>query len=313
MIHNDLKEDHRIMTRKWTFSTHGPLDMGDRGTEYSNPVVVDNTLVFGNRTQGLISLYPSINQKRWVVPIQGGVVSELTIDHGSIYFGGGDGFMYSVNAEDGKINWKYEVRNPVISRPTVSNNRVFITTSNDVVYAFDAGTGKWLWHYRRASLQNSTIYGASSPLVDGNRVITGLSDGFLIALSVDEGQLKWEKKLHNAPKFTDVDAHPVIENGIIYVPSYDGALYALKKLPDGSGVDILWKFDAGGSKDVVIDDQRLFLPSSDGNVYALHKSSGKLLWKFQLDQGVPTQLVVTDKLVIFGSTYRYLYAVEKKP
>jgi len=306
-LHPELKDDPKILVRKGTFTTHGLFEIGDHGFEYSNPVLIENTLVFGNRGIGLVSIYPHVNQTRWTLPIKGGVISELTVDRGSIYFGGGDGFLYSVNSETGKANWRYDLRNPIISKPTVSGGRVFVTTSDDVVYAFDAGTGKWLWHYRRRSSQVATIRGASEPLVDANEVLAGLSDGFLVALSVEEGQLKWEKKLHSGTKFTDVDAHPVLENGIIYIPSYDGALYALKR----QGGDTIWRFDAGGSKDAVIDDQTLFLPSSDGTVYALQKSNAKILWKFNLDGGVPTQLIVTDKYIVVGSTFQYLYVLEK--
>lgn len=306
-IHSDLKEDQHILMRKWTLSTHGPFDVGDHGTEYSNPVIVENTLVFGNRSIGLISLYPMINQQRWVLPIPGGVVSELTVHQGNVFFGGGDGFLYSVSLETGKVNWRYEVRNPIVSRPTLDQGRIFLTTSDDTIYAFDAGTGKWLWHYRRRTAPAAKIYGASAPLVDGNEVLAGLSDGFLVTLSIEEGRLKWERKLHTAARFTDVNAHPVLDNGVIYIPSYDGALYALRRL-DG---EIIWRFDAGGSKNVFIDDQKIYLPSSDGNIYCLQKSNSKILWKFPLDRGAPTNLIVTDKYVVFGSTYQYLYAVDR--
>jgi outer membrane protein assembly factor BamB len=307
-IHPDLKEDSRIMVRRWTLPTHGPFEAGDHGTEFSNPVIVDNALVFGNRSVGLVSLYPKINQQRWALPIPGGVVSELAVDGQSVFFGGGDGFIYSVNLESGQVNWRYEVRNPIVSRPTLDEGKVFVTTSDDTIYAFDAASGKWLWHYPRRSSQLATIYGASAPLVDGNEVITGLSDGFLVALSVQEGQLKWEKRLHQASKFTDVNAHPVLENGIIYVPSYDGALYALKR-KDG---EIIWRFDAGGSKSVVMDDQHLILPSSDGSVYALQKNNSKIIWRFELDHGTPTNAVVTEKYVIVASSHQYLYVIDKK-
>jgi len=281
---------------------------GDHGTEYSNPVVVDNTLVFGNQSVGLISVYPALNQQRWTLPITHGVVSELAVDQGNVFFGGGDGFLYSVNLENGRVNWKYEVRNPIVSKPTVYKGRLFVTSSDDTIYAFDANTGKWLWHYRRRTAPAAKILGASSPWVDGNEVLAGLSDGFLVALSIEEGQLKWEKRIHPPGKFNDVNAHPVVENGIVYIPSYDGALYALKR----QGGDTIWRFDAGGSKEVVLDDQKIFLPSSDGSVYALQKSNAKVLWKFDLDRGTPTQLVMTDKYIIVGSSYQYLYVIDKQ-
>ncbi|MEO5970039.1 MAG: PQQ-binding-like beta-propeller repeat protein [Bdellovibrionia bacterium] len=306
-IHPELKADPHVMVRRWTLPTHGPFEMGDRGTEYSNPVIFENTLIFGNRSIGLVSLYPTLNQQRWVLPIHGGVVSELTVNKGAIYFGGGDGFLYSVNVDNGRVNWRYDLRNPIVSRPTVSGGRVFVNASDDTIYAFDAGTGKWLWHYRRHSSPSATIYGASAPLVDNNEVLAGLSDGFLVALSLEEGQLKWEKKLHTGNKFTNVNAHPVLENGIIYLPSYDGSIYALKR----QGGNVLWRFDAGGSKDAIVDDQHLYLPSSDGSIYSLQKNNGKVLWKFELDGGVPTQIAMTDKYLIVGSTYQYLYVLDK--
>jgi outer membrane protein assembly factor BamB len=308
-IHKDLSDDTNILVRKWTLQTHGPFDAGDHGVgEYSNPVLVDNTLIFGNQSVGLVALYPKINQQRWVLPIPGGVISELAVEKGAVYFGGGDGFLYSVNLENGRVNWRYDLRNPFVSRPTISGGRLFLTTADDTVYAFDAGTGKWLWHYRRRSSQTSTILGSSSPLVDGNEVLAGLSDGFVVALSLQEGQLKWERKLHNGTKFTDVDAHPTLDEGVIYLPSYDGSLYSLRR----SSGDILWRFDAGGSKRVTIENGRVFLPSSDGNIYALQKSNAKILWKFELDKGVPTQLVITDKYVIAGSSHQYLYVIDKE-
>ncbi len=306
-IHPELKEDSAVLVRNGVIETHGPFEAGERGAEYSNPVLFENTLIFGNQSVGLISFYPSIQQQRWVLKITGGVVSEITVDKGLLYFGGGDGFLYCVNAQTGHVQWRYEVRNPVISRPTLAAGRVFVTTSDDVVYSVDAGTGKWLWHYRRRSSPNATIYGAAAPLVDGSEVIAGLSDGFLVALSLEEGQLKWERKLHFGSKFTDVDASPVLDNGILYLASYDGSFYALKR-KDGS---VIWRFDAGGSRKATLNGEILYLPSTDGTVYALQKASGKPVWKFELDGGTPTSVVSTDRHLIFGSTFQYLYVLDK--
>jgi outer membrane protein assembly factor BamB len=46
-------------------------------------------------------------------------------------------------------------------------------------------------------------------------------------------------------------------------------------------------------------------------VYALQKSNSKPVWKFELDRGVPTQLVVTPQYVIVGSSFQYLYVIDK--
>ncbi len=307
-IHKDLADDPAVLVRRWTLSTHAEVrEAGDHGTEYSSPVFHENTLIFGNRSVGLTSIYPLMNQQRWSLAVRNGVVSELALGQGNVYFGGGDGFFYSVNAETGQVNWRYELRNPSVSRPALSGGRVFVTTSDDTVVALDAGTGKWLWHYRRRSAGQATIQGASSPLVDNGEVLTGLSDGYLVALNEQDGQLKWERKLHTGSKFTDVDAHPVLDQGLLYVPSYDGALYALKR-DNGNGV---WRYDAGGSKTVAVEGDRIFMPSSEGAVHAIQRDNAKMLWKFELDGGTPTQIVLTEKYLIVGSSQQYLYVVDK--
>jgi outer membrane protein assembly factor BamB len=306
-IHKELKSDPEVLVRQWTFSSHGPFNAGDRGLEYSNPTLYEHSLIFGNQSTGLVSIYPGLQATRWVLPIKNGVISEVSVEQGAAYFGGGDGFLYCVNAETGRVNWRYDLKNPLISRPTVQAGRVFVSTTDDTVYAFDAGTGKWLWHYKRRSTPTATTHGASAPLADGNDVLVGLSDGFLVDLGVNDGQLKWERKINQGTKFTDVDAHPVLDGSTLYVPSYDGALYAMKR----QGGDTLWRFDAGASSSVVIDGDRLYLASTDGNVYALQKNNSKVLWKFGVDGGVPTHPVVTDRYVIFGSSHQYLYALDK--
>lgn len=307
-IHPDVGMNDDVLRRQWTLRTRDFLNTTERGVEFSNPVLHENTLIFGSQNAGLVSLYPGMNQLRWVLPIPNGVISQVTVESGAAYFGGGDGFLYSVNVENGRVNWRYSVRNPVISRPVLAGGRLFVTTSDDTVYAFDAGTGQWLWHYRRRSGRTATVLGASEPLVDGDEVLAGLSDGFLVALSVQDGNLKWERKLHQGARFTDVDARPVLRDGVVYVPSYDGSLYALKR----AGGDVIWRFDSGASQGVTLDGNRIYLPSSDGHVYALNAASSKVLWKFELDGGVPTGVVLTDRYAIFGSTDRYFYAVDKE-
>jgi len=306
-IHKDLKADTAILTRGWTMPTSGAYVTGDRGFEYSNPVIYQNTIIFGNRTQGITSLYPGLMKVRWTFPVVGGVVSAPLVEKNSVFFGGADGFLYCLNAETGKQIWKYEVKNSLISKPTFAGGRLFATTADDTVYAFDAGTGKWLWHYKRRSPQTATIHAVSTPLVDGANVLVGMSDGFIVSLSVEEGTLKWERQLNNPGKFIDVDAGPVLAGDVIFQPSYDGALYALKRKTG----EVQWKFEAGGSKQIVADEASLYLPSNNGFIYSLNKSSGKLNWKFELDKGTPTQLAMTDQYVIFGSTHQYLYVLDR--
>jgi outer membrane protein assembly factor BamB len=307
-IHPELRENPDVLVRQWTLPTSDFFtdEAGVRGYEYSSPIAFEQTLIFGSRKAGLVALYPQFMKVRWVLPISGGVLSEIAEEKGKLFFGGGDGFIYCVAADTGQVLWRYEVRNPFVSKPALHAGRLFITTSDDTVYALDAGTGKWLWHFRRRSTPESTVRGAATPIIDQGEVITGLSDGFLVSLNQEDGALKWERKLHSAPKFTDVDASPILHQGVIYASSYDGSLFALKR----QGGDVLWKFDGGASRSVKVEGDRIFLPSTDGHIYALQKDNAKVIWKFELDGGVPTDISLNDKYLFVASSYQYLYVLE---
>lgn len=303
-----LKADPRVMIRHWTRSTFsGFHDAGVRGTEEATSAMYEQTLIFGTQNIGLISLYPISNQVRWVLDIPGGVRGDLTVADRGVYFGGSDGYFYCVDAETGQVKWRYEVRNPFVSKPTINAGRVFFNTSDNTVFALDAGTGKWIWHYKRRSSPQATIRSVSSPIVDGSEILVGLNDGFLAALNINDGILKWEVKLHTGRKFTDVDATPVILDDKVYVASYDQALYALKR----QGGQTIWRFDSGGAKAIQWDEARIYYPSTDGTLYALKKESGAVIWKFPLDGGTPTNVILSGDQLVVASSFRYIYVVDK--
>ena len=266
-------------------------------------------LLFGNQSTGLTAIYPLINQERWNLSIKGGVMSEIAVLKDIAYFGGGDGYFYAVNVNNGNVLWKVDLRTPFFAKPTFENHRVFIHTALGMVIAFDAQTGKRLWHYKRLLPGTPKLIGAGTPLISQDELIVGTSDGSVIALHTNDGHLLWEKSLHNktSSRFHDVQARAVLDNGILYIPAYDGALYAHRR----STRDILWRFDAGGAKSILIEKERLFFPSSDGTIYALKKDNAQVLWKFQLDGGVPTPLESANDYLLFGSSYQFLYVLNK--
>lgn len=309
-LHPGFKARKPIFHREWSIATRTRVnEAGERGVEYANPLLWENTLIFGTSESGLVALYPGLGGAiRWVLPIPGGIASELTLNESLVYFGGSDGFFYCVNAETGRVQWRYETKNPKVSRPTFQAGKLYITTTDDVVHSFEAATGRWNWSYRRKTPGGSTVHGASQPWSDGSTVMAGMSDGYLVQLEAADGKLKSEKRLATKTKFSDVDASPVLDNGVFYVASYDGALHALRK----GSLETLWKIESGASRSVTIEGATLYLGGSDGWVQAIEKSSGKVLWKFETDGGVPTQPLVTDQYVIVGSSHQYLYALNKK-
>ncbi len=309
-LHHGFRAEKPVFKREWSLSTRNRMtEAGERGVEQSNAVVWENTLIFGTTEAGLVALYPELGGAiRWVLPVTGGVASEITLHGPMVYFGGSDGYLYCVNAETGRVTWRYETKNPKLSKPTLLGGRLYVTSTDDVIHAVELATGRGLWAYRRKTAGSSTVHGASQPWTDGKEVVSGMSDGYLVTLDAQDGRLKSERRLSTRAKFADVDASPVLDGEVFYVGSYDGELHALKK----GSLETLWKIDSGASRSVVIEGDILYLGSSDGWVRAIDKLSGKVLWKFEIDDGVPSEPILTERWVLVGSTHQYLYALDKK-
>jgi outer membrane protein assembly factor BamB len=304
-----FRNTQEVLRRSWTYAVE-PLSSSRHlgGLEYASPLLFENSLVFGSMRSGLVSLYPAIKRVRWKFDVPNGIVSQVETQKDSAFFTGGDGILYSLSLDHGKVLWTYELRNPVTSRPRVSGDDLFVVTSDDALLCLEAKTGKWQWHYRRRNTSGPGIHGASQPLILGDRVWVGFADGALVALSRKDGKVLWEKQLNTNRRFSGLNAEFLENDGVVYVPAYDQALYAL----NASNGNLIWARDGlGGSKKVSFSRGVLYVPSSQGYLHALDAKTGKDLWKFELDHGVPSDVLVTDRHVIFASTHEYLYALDR--
>ncbi len=83
-LYQKIGENKKVLVRQWTFPTRSVWEAGERGVEFSAPLLVDETLVFGSTQQGVIALYPGTNQLKWVLPIVDGVNSEILHHEGRL-------------------------------------------------------------------------------------------------------------------------------------------------------------------------------------------------------------------------------------
>lgn len=309
-LHN-YQSEREILVREGALDTRSGVDAGVEPVDYATPIVSDDTVWIGSETRGVEAFFKKSLRKRWSFAPKNGVSSELNlIEDGSqliLLFGANDGYVYALDADTGKTLWKYEVRVPVLAKVTVHADRVYISTTDDTVHCLERQTGKWLWHYRRSGDYITTIHGNSSVVIDADRALVGFSDGYFVALNTRDGSVVWETKIHTGNKFTDVDASAYLGSQYIYIPSYDGDLYALARTTG----KLVWHIEAGGARQVTSEDGFLYVPSNLGFVAKVDAESGRIVWKFDLDDGTPTRVSVIGNRLVFGASKRYLYTINK--
>jgi outer membrane protein assembly factor BamB len=296
-----LERGLTLMTRDYIF------DAGQEPFDAAGTVADEDSVFVTSERVGVEAFHRNGFQRKWVLKLKNGVSSEPLLDGSNLFFGANDGNFYALDAEFGKPLWKYPTKVPVYAQPVLYSQRVYLVASDDVIYCLDQATGKWIWHYKRGGSYITTVRGNAAPVIDSGLVFVGFSDGYEVALGANDGNLRWEAKVHSGSKFTDVDAPALIDRETLYVPSYDGGLYALAKKTG----KVLWHVDFGSSRGLVLDGKQIYLASSDGFIYALNKDSGKMLWRFELDRGAPTAITLWQNYLFFGSSQQYFYALHK--
>jgi len=266
---------------------------------------------------------------KWKFPTGDRIVSSPVYADGVIYFGSDDGNVYALAAADGRQLWKHRTGGPVPATPAVAGGVVYVGSYDGKFYALDARTGALRWKFATAGERRFEAKGLhgmqpktqtipdpfdvflSSPVIGGDAVYFGSGDGFVYALDVASGDLKWKFRTGDV-----VHASPAYADGVVFVGSWDSYFYAL----DARTGAEKWRFHGGEDPDIhnqvgfqsspAVVDGVVYTGCRDSNVYALDAATGREIWRFNNGGSwvISSPAVVQGK-VIFGTSDSSLYHV----
>lgn len=222
-----------------------------------------NDIVYMGSMNGVMSAY-DIESGRvlWSqdekTPLGGPV--EFFKDH--VAYGGLNGRLFVRHYLTGEMKYAIDLGAPIESAPYFYHDRMLIYLRGHQIVHLDAETGKILWVYKRAVPVTTTLQRTTKPLVLGNKIILGFADGFVGALSVDEGLLLWETKIVEQSKFIDVDLNPVMAGGVVVTGSPSGDLKAIN--PDNGAVSR--SYGVSVMAHPILKGEQLILGTNDGEV-----------------------------------------------
>jgi outer membrane protein assembly factor BamB len=246
-------------TVKWKFQT------GD--VVHASPAISDGTLFIGSWDSYFYALDASTGREKWRfktgedadIHNQVGIQSSAAVADGIVYFGCRDSNFYAVDARTGVQKWVFNNKGSwVILSPAVRDGKVYFATSDTgLFYGVDAKTGAPLF-----SLDFKHWPMFSSPAIAGTMLYVGSHEGKLIAIDLTNQKPAWsfqtEASKKNAATYIKPDgtpnyevaydgdfyddivsgvgrmfslgpilSSPVVADGVIYVGSVDGNLYAI--------------------------------------------------------------------------------------
>jgi outer membrane protein assembly factor BamB len=249
---------------RWKFET------GD--VVHASPAVADGRVYVGSFDARFYALDAKSGALLWKFQADAsdrthlmvGIPGSATIANGTVYFGCRDANLYALDADSGALRWKYANNGSwVIATPVVVGDWVCFPTSDSLKFeVLDARTGA------RVYALPTPLYSFSSPAVAEGRAYFGCFDGKLreVDLAGRRYGAEFATPGHgaNAPWFLNADgtlktdavwigdtlddtivavrtrvfalgsilSTPTIHDGIVYVGSVDGTLYALGRAAD---------------------------------------------------------------------------------
>jgi outer membrane protein assembly factor BamB len=220
----------------------------------------------------------------------------------------------------------------------VWNGFAYIGSQYGTVQAVSRRSGNIAWRHNTPGSPRM----ASSPAVDGDKIVYHTMGGQVYVLDRVNGHLKWSWNAGSA-----IESSPVVAHGIDYFGAANGQMYAL----DLRRHKLLWSRYLGAkiTSSAAIEDGRLFIgdyagrlwalspatgatrwigtvngkiygtpavthgrvfvPSSTGNSLTAFATSGRYLWRVTAGYYVYSSPAVADGVVCFGSYYGWFYGV----
>ena len=152
----------------------------------------------------------------------GAVNSAPLAANGGVYFGAGNGELYSasstsLDSSSGQVYWHFPANGAIQGTPVYSGETIYTATASGNVYALDMGAGTQSW-----TLSVGSPVRGGPALRDGVLYV-GCDDGYLYAIDTSAGTVRWRSKTGGA-----IQSPIVVVGDLVCFGSLDHHVYALR-------------------------------------------------------------------------------------
>jgi outer membrane protein assembly factor BamB len=240
-----------------------------------------------------------------------------------VYFGGDDGVMYAVDAQNGAKHWTFATGGNIYGAPVVNNGVVYFGSSDGNFFALRAADGKFRLHFPTDAI-------SSSPVVFGDNVYFTSDSGSLFGIYglahnwVLEDNIRpvWSRLslAHLAfapPQYSGLllsaklgkysNSSPSIVGNSLFVGA-DNALIAY----DIQNQRILWSHVTANriNSSPAVAGNVVYFGSDDKRIYAVNAADGSTIWQIATGDKVQSSPALANGMLYVGSLDCKLYAIK---
>ena len=275
----ELQEIESALEVDTLWRTRASSGEGGQSLELRPAVAGGRVFVAGHA--GDVAAYdPSDGTRLWKVDTDISISGGPGAGSDLVVVGSDGGEVVALTGASGAVAWRAPVSSEVLSPPAVSERVVVVRTGDGKIFGLDATNGDRVWVHDR-TVPVLTLRGTSAPIIAGEIVVAGFDSGHLVAVSLADGGLLWESQAA-APagrteleRLVDIDADPVVSDGIVYAATYQGNVGAFD-LTTGRPV---WRRNMSSSAGLGIGPRQVYVTDAESHVWALARSSGSSPWR----------------------------------
>jgi len=230
------------------------------GVQPFEPVVAENLVVVGSPT-GLFALEVETGEVVWHMASSHALFTP-TIVGGIAYAGGEDGILRAVDLSSGEERWHHKLAGWVFS-PAVVAGHLVTGGSEGTLWGLTASDGSERWHKELGQeLIFRPVAGRDDP------VYVSTSDGGVLAVGADTGELRWQAQLATPTTAT-------IFGSRIYFVQFSGLITAHDRYTGHQ----LWAYQLVGPSTIParVVDGKILAVTDDGASVILDPESGRVL------------------------------------
>lgn len=161
-----------------------------------------------------------------------------------------------------------------------------------------------------------SLRGTSTPVLADDKVVAGYANGKLVAVSIIDGKVIWEKSIAvprgrtELDRIVDIDATPVVKDGKVYVVAYHGNVAAV----DLDSGRILWSRESSSRSGLdAVEGDAIYVSDDSDYVWAFEDGAGDALWRQTrlLRRKITAPKVVRENVLV-GDFEGYLHWISRK-
>ena len=265
------------------FSRNGDLDF------YIHPIIC-NGMVYDVKKDGKIVAYQLINErvkKVWSKELltkeekKNIILLNARLDDDKLYISTSNGYVISFDTLTKNILWKKQYNSSFSASPTVYEKALYLISAKDEIFAINIENGDVMWTFKDEEENNIKSFQIPPVAIYHGKVVAGLSNGFVVVLDKDRGDIIWKNKIvpsktsGNIVEITDIDFPPVLFDDVLVVGDIKSSVMGF----DFKTGQPLWQIPTGLNSYMFVNRQGFgFFVNNNNENICFYTKNGAIKW-----------------------------------